>query len=94
MGRVGDPTAVWDAFDATVGLERLKIIHANDSKFGLGSKRDHHAHIGEGTIGDAGFVAFLSDARLPDNLPVIVETPEDDDKGHKDNVARLRALLA
>lgn len=90
---VGDPKGVWDRFDATVGFDRLKIIHTNDSKFGLASKRDHHAHIGEGTIGDAGFVAFLSDARLPENLPLIVETPVDDDKGHRENVAKLRALL-
>lgn len=90
---VGDPTGVWDRFAATVGFDRLKIIHANDSKFGLASKRDHHAHIGEGTIGDAGFVAFLSDPRLPESLPLIVETPVDDDKGHRENVAKLRALL-
>jgi deoxyribonuclease IV len=90
---VGDPTGVWDSFAATIGFDRLKIIHTNDSKFGLASKRDHHAHIGEGTIGDAGFVAFLSDPRLPENLPLIVETPVDDNKGHRENVAKLRTLL-
>ena len=91
---VGDPQGVWDSFAASVGFDRLKIIHANDSKFGLASKRDQHAHIGEGTIGDAGFVAFLSDQRLPENLALIVETPEEDGKGHRENVAKLRALLA
>ena len=91
---VGDPTGVWDNFAATVGFERLKIIHANDSKFGLASKRDQHAHIGEGTIGDAGFARFLSDPRLPENLALIVETPVDDDKGHRENIAKLRQLLS
>ncbi|WP_395094109.1 deoxyribonuclease IV [Armatimonas sp.] len=90
---VGDPTGVWDNFAATVGFEKLKIIHANDSKFGLASKRDQHAHIGEGTIGDAGFVAFLSDPRLPESLALIVETPVDDDKGHRENITKLRQLL-
>lgn len=90
---VGDPTGVWDTFASTVGFERLKLIHCNDSKFGLASKRDHHAHIGEGTIGEAGFVAFLSDPRLPESLPLIVETPVDDNKGHRENIAKLRELL-
>lgn len=91
---VGDPTGVWDNFSATVGFDRLRIIHTNDSKFGLASKRDQHAHIGEGTIGDAGFARFLSDPRLPENLALIVETPVDDDKGHRENIAKLRQLLS
>jgi deoxyribonuclease IV len=91
---VSDPKGVWDEFAQYIGLERLKIIHANDSKFGLASHRDHHAHIGEGTIGDAGFVNFLSDPRLLNGIALIVETPVDDDKGHRENVAKLRTLLA
>lgn len=90
---VGDPKGVWDQFGERIGFERLKIIHANDSKFGLGSKRDHHAHIGEGTIGDEGFRAFLSDPRLPENLPVILETPVDENKGYRENLLHLRSLF-
>jgi deoxyribonuclease-4 len=95
----GSAAAVWDAFDRIVGIERLAVIHANDSKFGLGSRRDHHADIGEGMIGDAGFKAFLGDVRLhraaPAQLPVIVETPVDTDAAtdHARNVARLREIL-
>ena len=84
----------WDEFDQAIGFSKLKIIHANDSKFGLGSHRDHHAHIGEGTLGDAAFTAFLTDPRLPDGLPVIVETPVEEGKGHRENVAKLRQLTA
>lgn len=85
--------AVWDAFEATVGMERLCCIHANDAKAGLGSHLDRHEHIGEGEIGPAGFTAFLTDPRLPDGLPVIVETPEAETE-HARNVARLRELAA
>jgi deoxyribonuclease-4 len=90
---IRDSKAFWDEFEQVIGLEKLAVCHANDSKFGLGSHRDHHAHIGEGTLGDAAFTAFLTDPRLPDGLPVIVETPVDEDKGHRENVARLRALI-
>jgi deoxyribonuclease IV len=90
---IRDAKAFWDTFEGTVGFDKLAVCHANDSKFGLGSHRDHHAHIGEGTLGDAAFTAFLTDPRLPDGLPIIVETPVEDGKGHKENVAKLRMLV-
>ncbi len=89
---IRDASAFWDTFESVVGFEKLAVCHANDSKFGLASHRDHHAHIGEGTLGDAAFTAFLSDPRLPDGLPVIVETPVEESKGHRENVAKLREL--
>ncbi|MDX1933834.1 MAG: deoxyribonuclease IV [Capsulimonadales bacterium] len=85
--------AVWDEFDRKVGIRRLVCIHANDAEKGLGSRTDRHAHIGEGKIGFAGFRAFLSDTRLPDGLPVIVETPEAESM-HVQNVWRLKNLLS
>jgi len=85
--------AVWDEFDTKVGIERLVCIHANDAQKPLGSKTDRHASIGAGHIGDAGFRAFLGDVRLPDGLPIIVETP-DADTMHAVNVWHLRQLLA
>ena len=91
---IRDAKVFWDEFGQIVGFGKLQIIHANDSKFGLGSHRDHHAHIGEGTLGDAAFTAFLTDPRLPDGLPVIVETPVEEGKGHRENVAKLRKLAA
>lgn len=80
-----------DRFGELVGFDRLCCIHANDAKAGLGSHLDRHEHIGEGAIGDEGFRAFLTDPRLPEGLPVIVETPEAETQ-HARNVARLRTL--
>jgi deoxyribonuclease-4 len=85
--------ATLDEFDAKVGLHRLCALHANDALKGLGSRADRHAHIGHGTIGRDGFTALLSDPRLPDGLPVIVETPESE-KMHAINVWHLRRLAA
>lgn len=85
--------ATLDAFDATVGLDKLCCLHANDAQKGLGSRTDRHAHIGEGCIGDAGFSALLTDPRLPKDLPVIVETPEAETR-HKVNVWHLKRLAA
>lgn len=55
------PTAVqvtMREFDRHLGLDRLKLVHANDSKFGLGEAKDRHEHIGRGHIGLAGFTAL------------------------------------
>jgi deoxyribonuclease-4 len=83
--------ATLDEFDEKVGIGRLCAIHANDAQKGLGSKTDRHAHIGEGCIGNAGFRALLADPRLPEGLPIIVETPESETM-HAVNVWRLRCL--
>lgn len=61
------------AFDRLVGLDRLKIIHANDSKRRLGSRLDRHEHIGEGFVGLAGFRRLLHDPRLA-HLAMVIET--------------------
>lgn len=52
------------AFDKHIGLSRLKLIHANDSKFGLGEHKDRHEHIGQGKIGLAGFAAMVKHPTL------------------------------
>ncbi len=67
-------TQVIDDFDATVGIGRLRCLHVNDSKTGLGSNRDRHAPLGEGEIGARGCGAFLSEPRF-DGLPAIFEGP-------------------
>ena len=66
--------AVVDAFDAIVGLDRLRSLHVNDSVTPLGSNRDRHANLGEGEIGPDGIAAFLSEPRF-EGLPVIFEGP-------------------
>ncbi len=82
--------ATMAALDWAIGLERLHVIHLNDSKFGLGSHKDRHAHIGAGELGLDGFRRILTDPRL-EGLPGIIETPKSDDL-HEDreNLARLR----
>lgn len=80
--------------DACLGLERLKAIHLNDSKGGLGSRVDRHEHIGKGRLGLAPFRRFLNDSRLRP-VPMILETPKDNDFVIADrrNLACLRRLL-
>ncbi len=79
---------------ACLGLDRLKAIHLNDSKAGLASRVDRHEHIGEGRLGLASFRRLLNDPRLS-RVPMILETPKDDDfvTADRRNLARLRRLL-
>jgi deoxyribonuclease-4 len=79
--------ATMDLFDRTIGLHRIKVIHANDSKKGLGSRVDRHAHIGQGEIGPEAFRLLLTDPRLAD-VPVMLETPKEGDM----DPVNLRAL--
>ena len=64
----------FDDFDKIIGLEKLKLIHCNDSKVDLGSHIDRHENIGYGKIGAEGFEAILSELRLKD-MDFILETP-------------------
>jgi deoxyribonuclease-4 len=81
------------AFAETIGLDRLRAFHLNDSKKGLGSRVDRHAPIGEGELGVGAFGFLLNDPRF-DGLPGILETPKGDD-GEEDrrNLATLRGLV-
>ena len=81
------------ALGQAVGLARLRAIHLNDSKGGLGSRLDRHDHIGQGLIGPEGFRRLVNDPRLAD-LPGLLETPKSDDL-HEDaeNLVALRALV-
>ena len=80
-----------EAFDAVVGLDHLKCIHLNDSKHPCGSNADEHAHIGEGEIGDAGMQAIVTHETIG-TLPLILETPTEDDRSYAWNVERVREL--
>jgi len=77
-----------------LGRSRAKLIHLNDSKLGLGSRVDRHAHIGEGALGLRTFARFLHEPRFR-GLAMILETPKDDDPMRADrrNLGRLRRLL-
>jgi deoxyribonuclease IV len=63
------------AFERIVGLDRLRVFHVNDSKKPLGSRRDRHDHIGEGTIGLEAFRRLVNDRRFA-RLPMLLETPK------------------
>ncbi|MEA3249343.1 MAG: deoxyribonuclease IV [Patescibacteria group bacterium] len=65
-------------FDAIIGLEKLELSHANDSKVELSSRKDRHEHIGEGLIGLEGFRAIMSHHKFR-KINFILETPSDDD---------------
>jgi deoxyribonuclease-4 len=72
-----EPTGVDACFEelhATGLADRLRLVHANDARFGLGSRRDRHEVIGEGRIGLEGFSAILARPEVRD-LAVVVETP-------------------
>ena len=71
---------------------RLRLLHANDSRDARGSRRDRHAHIGRGTIGDEGFAAILADETVR-KLPILIETPDDEPEDLR-NLASLRRLAA
>lgn len=90
--------ATMEEFDAVIGLQRLLCFHLNDSKHALGSRKDRHAHIGEGHIGLQGFRNLLLDRRFAEH-PAHLETPKfDTDEEGKEvdmdasNMARLRNL--
>ena len=72
--------AVVDELDERIGLERLKVLHVNDSAVPLGANRDKHANVGEGEMGAAGIATFLSEPRF-EMLPALLETPGPDKRG-------------
>jgi len=63
-------------FDATIGLDKLKMFHCNDSKIELGGLRDRHDHIGDGLIGADGFEALIKNKNLK-NINYYLETEHD-----------------
>ena len=92
-----DPAAyerTMDELEREVGLARVHFVHLNDSKKGLASRADRHEHIGRGEIGDEGFRLLLNDPRFARH-PMTLETPKGDDLAEdRENLARLRGLLA
>ncbi len=71
-------------FEDIIGLNRLKVIHLNDTEMALGSHRDVHARLGEGIIGEEGLRALLCDTRL-DHVAVLLETPIKTDEHDKED---------
>ena len=87
---VSDVDAIIDEFDKTIGLDRLKVIHLNDSKNIRGSHKDRHANIGVGEIGFETLAKFVYHPKL-DSIPKILETPYiDGEPPYKEEIIRLR----
>jgi len=78
-------------FDKTIGLSRLKVIHANDSKREQGSRVDRHEGIGQGAIGRAAFKLLVTHPKLK-KIPLILETPKEGDDGKPDPQNDIRNL--
>jgi deoxyribonuclease-4 len=76
---------------STVGLEKIKVFHMNDSKKEFGSKRDRHERIGQGEIGLEGFQQVVND---PDfrNIPMILEIPGGNE-AYAEDIKLLRSLV-
>ena len=87
---VNNLDGVLEAFDRIIGIGRLRAIHINDSKNPLGSHKDRHERIGEGTIGWDAFARIVRHPALRD-LPFILETPNDLD-GYAEEIRLLREL--
>jgi deoxyribonuclease-4 len=71
---VNDEDKIISEFDKIIGLNRLKVIHLNDSKNIKGSHKDRHENIGFGEIGFETLIKYVFDPRLKD-VPKILETP-------------------
>jgi deoxyribonuclease-4 len=79
-------------FEEVVGIDRLKVVHLNDSKGTLGSKLDRHENIGKGKIGRKGIRDFLHYPGIRDR-PLIMETPYEDVRTMEQSIKLVRTLL-
>ncbi len=81
---------VLEEFDKVIGLERLRAIHLNDSKNPMGSHKDRHEKIGEGSLGLEGISKIINHPKLL-NLPFYLETPNELD-GYAEEISLLKGL--
>jgi len=95
----GDYDGVMNALADVVGLDRVRLFHLNDSATPFASRRDRHAAIGEGSLGDEPFRRLMNDPRFA-AVPKVLETPKEVPENPKDqvtmdrtNLARLRGYL-
>jgi deoxyribonuclease IV len=75
--------------DKTIGFEKLLCFHLNDSKGGLGSRLDRHAHIGEGLLGPEIFRYIMNSYG---HIPKVLETSKENNADEK-NLSALRAFV-
>ncbi|MBA4189984.1 MAG: deoxyribonuclease IV [Planctomycetaceae bacterium] len=86
-----DYAATFTQFDQVIGFAHLKLFHLNDSVPGFGSRVDRHAGLGLGQIGIDFFRRLVTDARFAE-LPMILETPKEDDAGNEMDPVNLGIL--
>ncbi len=87
---VHDVDAVLDEFDRIVGLEKLLVLHVNDSKNLRGAQKDRHENLGYGEIGFKTLNRYVHHPRLA-NIPKILETPWIGDRPpYKEEISMLR----
>lgn len=83
---------ILDEFDKIIGLDRLKVIHVNDSKNPIASHKDRHANIGYGTVGFDKLIKIIYNPRIKD-LCKILETPfvnDRKDSPYKQEIAMIK----
>ena len=86
---VGSLDDVLSSFDRTIGMDRLKALHINDSQNPIGARKDRHARIGEGTLGFEAICDVICHPALF-GLPCILETPQEDLDGYRREIQMLR----
>lgn len=86
----GDWDGFLEAFCDDAFFPLVKVIHLNDSKAPFGARRDRHELLGEGEIGEENLRRFLSEERFH-ALPVVIETPVDDELQYADEIRKARA---
>ncbi|MDX3533154.1 deoxyribonuclease IV [Streptomyces sp. MB09-01] len=90
LAETGGTKLTLDLLVDTVGEGRLKLVHANDSKEGVGAHKDRHANIGQGHIGRDAFAELVTHPAM-EGVPLIIETPGGKE-GHAADVALLKEL--
>jgi len=84
-------TLTLEKFEKAIGIERLKIIHLNDSKGEIGCNIDRHEHIGLGQIGEIGLTQVIKFSNSK-NIPIILETPIDERRDDLGNIEKVKEL--
>lgn len=84
---------LWSEFDEIIGLSRLRAVHINDAKKGLGSRIDRHERLGLGEMGMYPFWRLVNDTALSDIVGVLETPPDGEDRAYAAQLHALHALM-
>ena len=87
---VSNLEGVLEEFDKIIGISKLKVIHLNDSKNILGSKKDRHEKLGKGQIGEKALINIVNNKYLKD-LVFILETPQENLDGYAQEISLIKS---